>query len=152
MGIVIIKRYLLRWQLWFEKRNMVCTNRFTWEDTTCVNKISMISITITSKFTWLTLLPQMIYLDWHNQYKLIIWIDIISTDGLLELMLLPLTILRERAWIILMTSLLRTPLITHFVWYLEKEKWYNIETLSINRVLNKKHFYEKIMQKMCMKS
>ena len=39
-------------------------------------------------------------------------------------------------------------LITHFVWYLEKEKSYDIETLSIDRVLNKKHFYGKIIQKM----
>ena len=40
-------------------------------------------------------------------------------------------------------------LITYFVWYLEKEKRYDIETLSIDRVLNKEHFYWKIMQKMC---
>ena len=40
-------------------------------------------------------------------------------------------------------------LITHFVWYLEKEKRYDIETLSIDRVLNKEHFYFNIMQKMC---
>ena len=32
------------------------------------------------------------------------------------------------------------------------EKSYDIETLSINRVLNKKHFYEKIMQKILTKS
>ena len=43
-------------------------------------------------------------------------------------------------------------LITHFGWYLEKEKRYDIETLSIDRVLNKEHFYGKIMQKMCTKS
>ena len=43
-------------------------------------------------------------------------------------------------------------LITHFVWYLEKKKRYGIETLSIDRVLNKEHFYEKVMQKMCTKS
>ena len=36
-------------------------------------------------------------------------------------------------------------LITHFVWYLEKEKRYEIETLSIYRVLNKEYFYGKIM-------
>ena len=39
--------------------------------------------------------------------------------------------------------------IAHFVWYLEKEKRYDIETLSIDRVLNEKHFYSKIIQKMC---
>ena len=39
--------------------------------------------------------------------------------------------------------------LTHFVWYLEKEISYDIETLSIDRVLNTEHFYEKIMQKMC---
>ena len=43
-------------------------------------------------------------------------------------------------------------LITYFVWYLKKEKRYDIETLSIDRVLNKEHFYGKIMQKMCTKS
>ena len=43
-------------------------------------------------------------------------------------------------------------LITHFVWYLEKEKRYDIETLSIDRVLNKEHFSWKIMQKICTKS
>ena len=43
-------------------------------------------------------------------------------------------------------------LITHFVWYLGKEKRYDIETLSIDRVLNKEHFYGKIMQKMGTKS
>ena len=32
-------------------------------------------------------------------------------------------------------------LITHFVWYLKKEKRHDIETLSIDRVLNKEHFY-----------
>ena len=31
----------------------------------------------------------------------------------------------------------------YFVWYLEKEKRYNIETLSIDRVLRKEHFYGK---------
>ena len=43
-------------------------------------------------------------------------------------------------------------LITHFVWYLEKDISCDIETLSIDRELNKEHFYEKIMQKMCTKS
>ena len=36
-------------------------------------------------------------------------------------------------------------LITHFVWYLKKEKRYDIDTFSIDRVLNKAHFYGKIM-------
>ena len=36
-------------------------------------------------------------------------------------------------------------LITHFVWYLEKETRCETEALSIDRVLNKKHFYGKIM-------
>ena len=43
-------------------------------------------------------------------------------------------------------------LITHFVWYLEKEIRCEIETLSIDRVLNKEHFYGKIMQKMSPKA
>ena len=41
---------------------------------------------------------------------------------------------------------------THFVWYHEKEKRYGIETLSADRVLNKEHFYGKIIPKMCTKS
>ena len=40
---------------------------------------------------------------------------------------------------------------THFVRYLEKEKRYDIETFFIDRVLNKEHFYRKIMQKICTK-
>ena len=43
-------------------------------------------------------------------------------------------------------------LLTHFVWYIEKEIRCDSETLLIDRVLNKKHFYWKIMQKMCTKS
>ena len=43
-------------------------------------------------------------------------------------------------------------LITHFVWYLEKEKRYHIETLAIDTVLKKEHFYGEIMQKICTKS
>ena len=35
------------------------------------------------------------------------------------------------------SNCLNKNVITHFVWYLEKEKSYDIETLSINRVLNK---------------
>ena len=42
--------------------------------------------------------------------------------------------------------------ITHFVWYPEKEKRYDIETLSIDGVSDKEHFYGKIMQKMYSKS
>ena len=34
-------------------------------------------------------------------------------------------------------------LITHFVCYLEKENRYDIENLSIDRVLNKEHLYGK---------
>ena len=41
--------------------------------------------------------------------------------------------------------------LTQFVWYPEKEKKYDIETFSIDRVLNKEHFYGKTMQKMCTK-
>ena len=40
-------------------------------------------------------------------------------------------------------------LITHSGWYLKKERRYDIETLSIDRVLNKEHFYWEIMQKIC---
>ena len=43
-------------------------------------------------------------------------------------------------------------LIRHFVWYLEKEKRYGIETLPIVRVWNRKHFYGKIMHKMWTKN
>ena len=37
--------------------------------------------------------------------------------------------------------------ITHFVWYLGKKKRYDIETLFIDRLLNKERFHEKIIQK-----
>ena len=43
-------------------------------------------------------------------------------------------------------------LITHFVSDLGKEKSYDIETLSTDRVLNKEYFYGKIMQEMGTKS
>ena len=39
-------------------------------------------------------------------------------------------------------------LITYFVWYPAKEKRYESETLLIDRVLNKEHYLEKVMQKM----
>ena len=37
--------------------------------------------------------------------------------------------------------------ITHFFWYLGKEKRYGIQTLSIDSVLHKEHFYGKTMYK-----
>ena len=40
--------------------------------------------------------------------------------------------------------------ITHFVWYLKKEKSYGTENLSIDGVLDEEHFYRKITQKMCI--
>ena len=43
-------------------------------------------------------------------------------------------------------------LITHFVWYLKKEKRYDIEILSIDRVLSKEQFYGKMMQKLYTES
>ena len=46
----------------------------------------------------------------------------------------------------------KNTLITHFVLYIEKEKRYDIEPLSIDRVLSKKHFDGKNMQKMCTKN
>ena len=49
-------------------------------------------------------------------------------------------------------SCLNKNFITHFVWYFEKEKRYEIETFSIDRGLNKEHFYGKVMQKLCTKS
>ena len=42
--------------------------------------------------------------------------------------------------------------ITHFVWYFEREKRYDIETLSIDGVSHKEHFYRKIMQKYAAKA
>ena len=42
--------------------------------------------------------------------------------------------------------------ITHFVWYLGKEKRYDNETRSIDGVSDKEHFYRKIMQEICSKS
>ena len=47
---------------------------------------------------------------------------------------------------------LNKKLITHFVWYLDKEIRRDIETLSIERVVNKEYFDGKIMQKMCTKN
>ena len=43
-------------------------------------------------------------------------------------------------------------LIIHFVGYLEKEKRYDIEILTIDRVLNKEKIYGKTMQKIGTKS
>ena len=37
--------------------------------------------------------------------------------------------------------------VTHFFWYLEKEKRCDIETLSISGVSDKEHFYRKIIRK-----
>ena len=41
--------------------------------------------------------------------------------------------------------------ITHSFWYLEKEKRYGTETFSTDRILNKEHFYGKIILKICAK-
>ena len=49
------------------------------------------------------------------------------------------------------TTCLNKNSIRHFVWYLEKGKKYDIETMSIDGVSDKEHFYKKIMQKMCRK-
>ena len=49
-------------------------------------------------------------------------------------------------------SCLNKNLIQHFVCYLEKEKRYNTESLSIDGVSKKEHFYGKIMLKTCSKS
>ena len=43
-------------------------------------------------------------------------------------------------------------LITNFVWYLEKEKRYDIETLAIDKILNKEHFMEKSCRKWAPKA
>ena len=43
-------------------------------------------------------------------------------------------------------------LITDFVWYFEKEKRYGIETLSLDTVLNKKPFMEKLSRKYAPKA
>ena len=43
-------------------------------------------------------------------------------------------------------------LITYFVWYLDKEKRCDIETLFLDRLLNTERFYGKIMQNLCTKS
>ena len=42
-------------------------------------------------------------------------------------------------------------LITHFVWYLEKIKSYDIGASTFDIVLNKEHFYGKTMQKVSSK-
>ena len=43
-------------------------------------------------------------------------------------------------------------LITHFVWYLEKEKRYDIETLAIDTVLIRNIFMEKSCRKCAPKA
>ena len=43
-------------------------------------------------------------------------------------------------------------LITHFVWFHGKEKMYDTESLSIDRVLNKEYYNGKIMHKLHTKS
>ena len=43
-------------------------------------------------------------------------------------------------------------LTTDFVWYLEKEKGFDIELLSIDRVLNKGYFMEKLCRKCPLKA
>ena len=47
---------------------------------------------------------------------------------------------------------LNKTLITHFVWYHEKKKRYNIEAFPIDWVSIKEHFNGKIIHKMCTKS
>ena len=42
-------------------------------------------------------------------------------------------------------------LITHFVWYLEKEKRYDIETLSIDRVLKRTFLWKNHIEIKCQK-
>ena len=42
--------------------------------------------------------------------------------------------------------------LTHFAWHLEKEIRCDIETLTIDRVINKEHFYGETIQKMYTKS
>ena len=42
--------------------------------------------------------------------------------------------------------------ITNFVWYLEKEKRYDTETLSIDGVSDKEHFLEKSCRKCTAKA
>ena len=41
---------------------------------------------------------------------------------------------------------------TNFVWYLEKENRYDIETVSIDGVSDNERFYGKMMRKICSKS
>ena len=45
------------------------------------------------------------------------------------------------------SNCLNRNLITHFVLYLEKEKRYDIESLAIDTILNKEHFYGKTIRK-----
>ena len=63
-----------------------------------------------------------------------------------------LRLFKDKSKVYDVINCLNKNLITHFVWYLEKEIRCDIETLSIDRVLNKEHFHGKTMQKMCTKS
>ena len=49
-------------------------------------------------------------------------------------------------------SFLNKNLLTHFAWYLEMEKRYDIETFSTDRLVKKDYFYGKIMQKIAPKA
>ena len=60
----------------------------------------------------------------------------------------PLLWSKKNLKIYIISCLINKNLITHFVWYLEKKITCDIESLSIDRELNKKHFYGKIMQKL----
>ena len=58
-----------------------------------------------------------------------------------------------RGWLNMkVINCLNENLITHFVWYLEKENRYDFETFSVDRIRNKKYFYGKIMQKIFTKN
>ena len=52
----------------------------------------------------------------------------------------------------MMSSTVLIRILKHFVWYLEKEKRCDIETLAIDAVLNKEHFYGKSCRKCAPKA
>ena len=52
-------------------------------------------------------------------------------------------LIQDKSWSLWHHQLYKKNLITHFAWYLGKEKRNDIETLSINRVLNKALFFWK---------
>ena len=87
-----------------------------------------------------------IIIHWLQYFNIFLWFHL---PLFFSLSAIALELINLKVYVI---NCLNKNLIIHLVWYLEKENRYDNETLSTDRVLNKEHFYGKIMQKMCTKS